>query len=87
MAVHQIEGIFNQFQRLHDKAIKVENLLDESSRDKLTGLKLQAHGILSTATQVMNGNKNISLDFTQIKVRDLKKEIMTGVAKLKKMLN
>ena len=87
MAVHTIEGIFNQFQRLHDKAIKVENLLDESSRERLTGIKLQTHGILSTATQVMNGNKNISVDFDVSKIRNLKKEILTGVAKLKKLLN
>ena len=87
MAVHQIEGIFNQFQSLHDKAIKDDNLLDANYGPQLAGIKLQVQGILSTAMQVMNGNKNISVDFTAIKVRDLKKEIMTGVAKLKKMLN
>ena len=87
MAVHQIEGIFNQFQSLHDKANKVDNLLDANYGPQLTGIKLQVQGILSTAMQVMNGNKNISVDFDVIKIRNLRKEMVTGVAKLKKLLN
>ena len=87
MAVHQIEGIFNQFQSLHDKAIKDDNLLDANYGPQLAGIKLQVQGILSTAMQVMNGNKNISVDFDVIKIRNLRKEMVTGVAKLKKLLN